>query len=526
MRCYKPRRDRCLVGFDIDVLTRSVNEFVCKKYGSYGTTRRQIEEFAKNFAHSLNSFITLPITPMEGAYCYSNNIRTTNKCTLSKLFLFRVFVRCSKHLAENCASASRMAHPRAYKLSEGAEQILEIYHRRMCGKTMSDTRKESMRKNISYDFLGIKEFKERKRTHTFIKVGKSRFNAFVESANKMTFMKNIEKNSHPFYTGESQKYNSAEFQHIEKINKVKDVSHNSFNIIDYSKISAFLKAVKFFDGKYYHIQLDEIRESDGFRDYNEGIYYNNRSYNVIANMPKTLRKILFKDMYECDIDSSIFSTMFNVIYHDYHTNTIKSNYLELMKIDYPILYKMMTNKKLFRCKYSSMCGISIESFKQMCTSLTYDSRYNYKQLICDNYKKNIKRSPKESIKSIEKLVAEIEKLSTEFRNYISDEDNANVMIGDIRIGDIHRNAEEELINMRKKKPQNFGRGKKIAPKMTYLYYVQFEHSIRNAMMTLFKTCVQIHDCVIFHSSNITNNISKKIQNMCGLKVPFSLEQFT
>jgi len=522
------RRKRNTVGFHLELLTDSVRAYISRKYSRDEYTERSIRSFASGFAHTLNNVFTTSHGPESGVYCYSDQMRTSNNCTLTNsIFGFRAFKKTGKFLAFNYSSNANPSHPCSYELTDAGSDILDMYNQRLCSTRVFHKQKNDNRINIAFDLLTTNEFIKRSKSYTFMTITLKRMKTFIDAANNTSYNLNVHKNRRFIERRErlvsgKQKTEAT----MKNIVNSKNAAVKSFNIIDYSKLSTLLTSVKYFDGKNYHVQLDEIRVEDDMRYCNQGTYFCSRSYNAITNMPKRLRKILFKDYYECDIDTSVFSMMLNIRYHDYRTNTIKSNYMDLLKVDSPRLHEMIVDKDHFRGKYAKECNLTVTNFKKMLIALSYDVQFDYAYFISHNYNKKSSQTYNKPV--IDEMANEIKELSNYFNEYLSDEGNKNVRIADLRIGDVQRDTEEEFENMKTRKPQNFGRGKRHKAKRNYIRYSIFESAVRNQMMNIFDTTVQIHDCVIFEltekTRSVIQNVSAIVQSLCGLLVPFTFEK--
>lgn len=246
---------------------------------------------------------------------------------------------------------------------------------------------------------------------------------------------------------------------------------------------------------------------------NSSLEGHGREYTTIGLFSKNFRSVILKGYTEIDINSAIQSVLVNL----YYMNTIiqsKKTSLCTLKDDYPAHSELLTDKNMFRRKYSYNFRCDESMAKEIITSISYSPKSRIIHKYCKHrkyYDKDLKRdcpfSPKSILqckKLVEPYIAETTKLRErvleKFYHQNSDS-NEFFKIGNIRVKDFKDMIDAE-IQEHNQTLKGKGRGKSLDDRRIYRIYELIERQIRLKMIEFLENkgiadSYQIHDCVIF-----------------------------
>ncbi|MGD9808135.1 MAG: hypothetical protein AB7E76_09395 [Deferribacterales bacterium] len=253
-----------------------------------------------------------------------------------------------------------------------------------------------------------------------------------------------------------------------------------------------------------------------------------REYTTIGMFSKNFRSVILKGYTEIDINSAIQSVLVNL----YYMNTIiqsKRNSLSYLKEDFPAHYSLITNKSMFRWKYTNVFRCSEPLAKEIITSISYSPKSRIIYKYCKQ--RNNLFSPKSILqckKLVEPYIAETNKLRErvleKFYHQNSDS-NEFFKIGNIRVKDFKDMIDAE-IQEHNQTLKGKGRGKSLDDRRIYRIYELVERQVRLKMIEFIESkgiadFYQIHDCVIFDGKIDVNELRQFIYQELNMIIGFS-----
>lgn len=250
---------------------------------------------------------------------------------------------------------------------------------------------------------------------------------------------------------------------------------------------------------------------------------NGRRYTILNSIKKSIRNIIFKGVFEYDIESSALLMLLNTKY----TNTLKSdrkNLFNEVKKHNPCIFELISDKLLTRHKIANAISGNIEDAKVLITSLIFDPNRRTKIKFKSNRDKQVK--------FLIDLIKEIRELSI-FVNYkifesTENEENINYKFNGIKIKDIRNIISEDIRINKYIKPKNFGKGKKYFGKKLFRFYTMMENEVRTKMIEFAKNnnthVNQLHDCIFTEKELNVKLLMDYVYNKTGYTILFSKKE--
>jgi len=251
-----------------------------------------------------------------------------------------------------------------------------------------------------------------------------------------------------------------------------------------------------------------------------------RKYTVVSNLNKELRKRLFANHIEIDLNSFAQSASLNLYFIQSKLDMTDAN----IKYLFPEHFKLLKDKNAYRQQVSYAYGhIGIKKAKKILQTLTYspDANTIYTYLKDSKLPKSAKSKIKRTAElKMKKFIAEAKVLRNSTLKFASEK---TIVINGVKRNML--NVIDEDIAENNKKLKGNGRGKNLSDRRAFRTIELYENTIRKAMIYTakkhfgIKNVYQIHDCIIVDKMLNTEQFENIISKLTRSNLSFSYEKY-
>lgn len=303
---------------------------------------------------------------------------------------------------------------------------------------------------------------------------------------------------------------------------------------DYFK--KYLENVFYYDDQYVYVDNDlHSKKIDKY----EGM---GRSYTVLSNTSKDVRKYIFKGHTEVDINSCGPMILANLWLYDLQRKDNKNDLQELKDYHFENMYRLLTDKQGFRQKYANILGVKQNTIKSVITHLLYEP--DSRQITHHFTEQEIKAASKKFLSTYELanpkkgvmfggFVNELRMMrhdvvETYYKDSLFSDSINKHQLNELAIKDIKHYVDKWFVNDALVKK---GKGsKKKESTIVHKIIELVEHQIRALVLDFISSKIetsvyQIHDAFIFNGSIQLDELERHIYDEIGFVAKFSEETY-
>ncbi|WP_229595867.1 hypothetical protein [Pseudodesulfovibrio sediminis] len=261
-----------------------------------------------------------------------------------------------------------------------------------------------------------------------------------------------------------------------------------------------------------------------------------RDYTVVGQLKRVMRKRVFADYIEVDINAAMQSTFLWLISLDSRKKWYEPDYDKIRK-DLPMLHKLTgtsMEKNKVRALFAKTFNVDIVDAKLIILQLTVAPGSNVIRKYCKDKPPKTKKMARILANKLSKECNLVRKILLDRWYDRTTNENPNFRIGTLLLRDLPEMI-DEVIKLGDSKRIKGGRGRSRKDRTMFRIYEAVERQIRIEMIRFLRSkgideVYQIHDCVIFprHAATEPSTLemlSEHIRKKIGCRLGFSHEVY-